>query len=52
MVIFYAKIPDEPKLLQNVAYFQCYLQIMAIPYLVPLTNIAMTGQDHNIQGVP
>ena len=35
-----------------IAYFQCYLQMMAIPYLVPLTNIAMTGQDHNIQGVP
>ena len=25
--------------------YQCYLQMMAIPYLVPLTNIAMTGSE-------
>ena len=26
-----------------IPYFQWYVQMYAIPYLVPLTNIAMTG---------
>jgi len=30
---------------------QCYLHVMAIPYLVPLTNIAMTGSVYTVVAI-
>ena len=36
------------EIILNVLYFQWYVQMYAIPYLVPLTNIAMTGASQSL----